>query len=77
MVKNADISLPCLIIVLLCLVWGIFGKSQVLVAGAQGVFFFSGSLFLPHLLNGRSHMSLNNLERDIKTELKKKTNNKK
>ena len=31
------------------------------------VFFFLGvSLFLPHLLISPSHMSLNNLERDIK-----------
>ena len=39
--------------------------SQVLLAGVQGGF-SRGSTVFAHLLIGPSHMSLNNLERDVK-----------
>ena len=49
--------------------------SQVLLAGVSVVFL--GVLpFSPHLLIGPSHMGRNNLERDVKLNLKKKTKKK-
>ena len=45
--------------------------SQVLLAGVSVVFIMVLQS-LPHLLIGPSHMSWNNLERDIKLNLKKK-----
>ena len=39
--------------------------SQALLAGVTGVFSWSYTVFA-HLLIGPSHMSLNNLERDVK-----------
>ena len=45
--------------------------SQVLLAGVPGGF-SQGSPVFPHLLIGPSHMRRNNLERDLKLNLKKK-----
>ena len=61
--------------VLLCLVWvsspalATCETSQVLLAGVPGGFSGGSSVFA-HLLIGLSHMSLNNLERDLKLNLK-------